>query len=110
MKPKTLFEKIWDTHVVKTIEEGPSVLYIDKHFIHEVTSPQAFKGLEDGVFLYSGRNKSSLLQITMYQLKINTCPLKKHFHASRWIHLKRIVKNLASNSLVLDILIRESCM
>jgi 3-isopropylmalate/(R)-2-methylmalate dehydratase large subunit len=47
MKPKTLFEKIWDTHVVKTIEEGPSVLYVDKHFIHEVTSPQAFKGLED---------------------------------------------------------------
>ena len=44
---KTLFEKIWDTHVVKTIDEGPSVLYIDKHFIHEVTSPQAFKGLED---------------------------------------------------------------
>src|SRR6202166_2140671 len=47
MKPKTLFEKIWDPHVVKTIEEGPSVLYIDKHFIHEVTSPQAFKGLDD---------------------------------------------------------------
>ncbi|GGB15089.1 3-isopropylmalate dehydratase large subunit [Puia dinghuensis] len=44
--PKTLFEKIWDRHVVKTIEGGPSVLYIDKHFIHEVTSPQAFKGLE----------------------------------------------------------------
>src|ERR1700749_3734184 len=46
MKPKTLFEKIWDTHVVKTIEDGPSVLYIDRHFIHEVTSPQAFTGLE----------------------------------------------------------------
>ncbi|PWT70450.1 MAG: 3-isopropylmalate dehydratase large subunit [Bacteroidetes bacterium] len=43
---KTLFEKIWDKHVVKTIADGPSVLYIDKHFIHEVTSPQAFKGLE----------------------------------------------------------------
>ncbi len=43
---KTLFEKIWDKHVVKTIEGGPSVLYIDRHFIHEVTSPQAFKGLE----------------------------------------------------------------
>ncbi|HEX9514213.1 MAG TPA: 3-isopropylmalate dehydratase large subunit [Puia sp.] len=43
---KTLFEKIWDQHVVKTIDGGPSVLYIDKHFIHEVTSPQAFKGLE----------------------------------------------------------------
>src|SRR5450432_3861565 len=41
----TLFEKIWDMHVVKTIEGGPSVLYIDKHLIHEVTSPQAFNGL-----------------------------------------------------------------
>jgi 3-isopropylmalate/(R)-2-methylmalate dehydratase large subunit len=42
----TLFEKIWEKHIVKTIDGGPSVLYIDKHFIHEVTSPQAFKGLE----------------------------------------------------------------
>ena len=42
---KTLFEKIWEPHVVKTISGGPSVLYIDKHFIHEVTSPQAFQGL-----------------------------------------------------------------
>ncbi|HEV3414814.1 MAG TPA: 3-isopropylmalate dehydratase large subunit [Puia sp.] len=44
--PKTLFEKIWDRHVIRTIDGGPSVLYIDRHFIHEVTSPQAFKGLE----------------------------------------------------------------
>src|SRR5882724_11620207 len=42
----TIFEKIWDRHVVRTIEGGPSVLYIDKHLIHEVTSPQAFKGIE----------------------------------------------------------------
>src|SRR3954469_3069390 len=42
---KTLFDKIWDKHVVRKIEGGPSVLYIDKHFIHEVTSPQAFTGL-----------------------------------------------------------------
>jgi 3-isopropylmalate/(R)-2-methylmalate dehydratase large subunit len=41
----TLFEKIWDTHIVKTIDGGPSVMYIDKHLIHEVTSPQAFAGL-----------------------------------------------------------------
>ena len=46
---KTLFEKIWDRHVVKTINDGPSVIYIDKHFIHEVTSPQAFAGLEKTV-------------------------------------------------------------
>jgi 3-isopropylmalate/(R)-2-methylmalate dehydratase large subunit len=43
---KTLFDKIWDKHVIKTIEGGPSILYVDRHFIHEVTSPQAFKGLE----------------------------------------------------------------
>src|SRR6266511_5147742 len=42
---KTLFEKIWEKHAIKQIEGGPSVLYIDKHFIHEVTSPQAFTGL-----------------------------------------------------------------
>ncbi|HYM95357.1 MAG TPA: aconitase family protein, partial [Chitinophagaceae bacterium] len=42
---KTLFEKIWEKHIVKQIDGGPSVLYIDKHFIHEVTSPQAFTGL-----------------------------------------------------------------
>jgi len=44
---KTLFDKVWDTHVVTTIKNGPQVLYIDKHLIHEVTSPQAFKELED---------------------------------------------------------------
>lgn len=44
---KTLFDKIWDKHVVQKITDGPSVLYIDKHFIHEVTSPQAFKGIEN---------------------------------------------------------------
>ena len=43
---KTTFDKIWDSHVVKQIQDGPSVLYIDKHFIHEVTSPQAFAELE----------------------------------------------------------------
>ena len=42
---KTLFEKIWEKHVVQSIPDGPSVIYIDTHFIHEVTSPQAFKGL-----------------------------------------------------------------
>ncbi len=42
---KTLFEKIWEKHIVKTIDDGLSVLYIDRHFIHEVTSPQAFTGL-----------------------------------------------------------------
>lgn len=43
---KSLFEKIWEQHVVKEIAGGPAVLYIDRHFIHEVTSPQAFTGLQ----------------------------------------------------------------
>lgn len=45
MKPRTLFDKIWDSHVVASRPGHPDVLYIDKHFIHEVTSPQAFAGL-----------------------------------------------------------------
>ncbi len=43
---KSLFEKVWQKHIVQQIPDGPSVLYIDRHFIHEVTSPQAFAGLE----------------------------------------------------------------
>ncbi|MGK0365220.1 MAG: 3-isopropylmalate/(R)-2-methylmalate dehydratase large subunit [Saprospiraceae bacterium] len=43
---KTLFDKIWNAHVVKQIDGGTDVLYIDRHFIHEVTSPQAFNGLK----------------------------------------------------------------
>jgi len=43
---KTLFDKVWDAHVVATLPEGPQILYIDKHLIHEVTSPQAFNELE----------------------------------------------------------------
>lgn len=45
-KPKTIFEKIWDSHVVKRAEGYPDALFIDRHFIHEVTSPQAFDGLK----------------------------------------------------------------
>lgn len=45
MAGKTLFDKIWDAHVVKSVEDGPSVVYIDRHFVHEVTSPQAFAGV-----------------------------------------------------------------
>lgn len=45
-KPKTLFDKVWDSHVVKNVDQGPNVFYIDRHLIHEVTSPVAFLGLE----------------------------------------------------------------
>jgi 3-isopropylmalate/(R)-2-methylmalate dehydratase large subunit len=49
--PRTLFDKIWDAHVVDRLEDGTCVLYIDRHLVHEVTSPQAFEGLR-----LAGRN------------------------------------------------------
>ena len=44
-QPRTLFDKIWDSHVVRRQEDGTCTLYIDRHLVHEVTSPQAFEGL-----------------------------------------------------------------
>lgn len=45
MAPRTLFQKIWDSHVVHKNDDGTCILYIDRHLVHEVTSPQAFEGL-----------------------------------------------------------------
>ena len=45
MAPRTLYDKIWDDHVVATQPDGTSLIYIDRHLVHEVTSPQAFEGL-----------------------------------------------------------------
>ena len=44
-KPRTLFDKIWDSHVVDRQDDGTCLIYVDKHLVHEVTSPQAFEGL-----------------------------------------------------------------
>jgi 3-isopropylmalate/(R)-2-methylmalate dehydratase large subunit len=44
-QPRTLYEKIWDAHVVETRDDGTSLIYIDRHLVHEVTSPQAFEAL-----------------------------------------------------------------
>src|SRR5918998_1689652 len=45
MKPRTLYDKIWDAHLVDLQPDGTGLLYIDRHLVHEVTSPQAFEGL-----------------------------------------------------------------
>lgn len=45
MAAKTLYDKLWDAHVVHTDADGTALLYIDRHLVHEVTSPQAFEGL-----------------------------------------------------------------
>ena len=47
MKPKTLFDKIWDSHLVEKQNDGTCLIYIDRHLVHEVTSPQAFEGLRN---------------------------------------------------------------
>ena len=48
MSPKTLYDKIWDAHVAHQADDGTCLLYIDRHLVHEVTSPQAFEGLQCG--------------------------------------------------------------
>ena len=45
MTGKTLYDKVWDAHVVRSDADGTTLLYIDRHLVHEVTSPQAFEGL-----------------------------------------------------------------
>ena len=47
MKPKTLFDKIWNSHLVEKQDDGTCLIYIDRHLVHEVTSPQAFEGLRN---------------------------------------------------------------
>ena len=46
LAPRTLYDKIWDDHVVSTRDDGTSLIFIDRHLIHEVTTPQAFAGLK----------------------------------------------------------------
>src|SRR5258707_14727537 len=45
MTARTLFEKIWDSHIVDRLDDGRCILYVDRHLVHEVTGPQAFAGL-----------------------------------------------------------------
>ncbi len=60
IKPKTIFEKIWDNHVVKHADGYPDALFIDRHFIHEVTSPQAFDGLKNrGVKVFNTKRTTA---------------------------------------------------
>ena len=47
-QPKTLFDKVWENHLVTTTGDNQFLIYIDRHLVHEVTSPQAFEGLRIG--------------------------------------------------------------
>ena len=48
MTPRTLYDKLWDSHVVADLGNGEALLYIDRQLVHEVSSPQAFRSLRDG--------------------------------------------------------------
>ena len=83
---KTLFDKIWEQHVVDSIPDGPDVLYIDRHFIHEVTSPQAFAGLKsrgtkifrpDRVFATPDHNVPTIDQHLQIQDKLSRLQVDK---------------------------------
>ena len=95
---QTLFEKIWNKHIVKTINDGPSVLYIDKHLIHEVTSPQAFAGIKKrGLTIF--RPKQIVATADHNVPTINQhLPLKENL--SR-IQIDTLIKNCAENNIEL---------
>ena len=60
----TLFDKIWDAHVVTTVEDGPTQLYIDRLYCHEVTSPQAFAGLRE-------KKRNEIFQMAMLEPRLS---------------------------------------
>ena len=95
---QTLFEKIWNKHIVKTINDGPSVLYIDKHLIHEVTSPQAFAGIKKrGLTIF--RPKQIVATADHNVPTINQhLPIKENL--SR-IQIDTLIKNCAENNIEL---------
>ena len=76
--PKTLFDKIWDAHLVHTAEDGTCLLYIDRHLVHEVTSPQAIEGLRA-----AGRKVRSPELTTTFQLLTEQQALRMRKAASR---------------------------
>ena len=58
--PETLYDKIWNAHLVKNNQDGTSLIYVDRHLVHEVTSPQAFEGLR-----LAGRTAVSYTHLTL---------------------------------------------
>ncbi len=87
----TLFDKVWDSHVVKKIQNGPDILFIDRHMIHEVTSPVAFLGLEK-------RNLSVLYpEKTFATADHNTPTINQHLPVKDPLSAKQL-KALEENS------------
>ncbi len=107
--PKTLYDKIFDDHVVSRQEDGTCLLYIDRHLVHEVTSPQAFEGLR-----MAGRKvraPSKTLAVVDHNV-----PTTDRSHGiddpkapRRWRRWRRTPANSASNIITSAISVRASC-
>jgi 3-isopropylmalate/(R)-2-methylmalate dehydratase large subunit len=90
--PRTLFDKIWDAHVVETLPEGAAILYIDRHLVHEVTSPQAFEGLR----LAGRRVRRPDATIAVADHNVPTSPGRVGAEEDSLIQLKTLEDNVAA--------------
>ena len=95
---KTLFDKVWDAHVVETIENGPQILYIDKHLIHEVTSPQAFNELRQRNIPIARPNKIVATADHNTPTKDQHLPVKDALSRNQ---LQQLTKNCEENNITL---------
>jgi 3-isopropylmalate/(R)-2-methylmalate dehydratase large subunit len=95
---KTLFDKIWDAHVVESIPEGPDILYIDKHLIHEVTSPQAFNELKERGIAILRPNKIVATADHNTPTENQHLPIKDLLSRNQ---LKQLTKNCEENNITL---------
>jgi 3-isopropylmalate/(R)-2-methylmalate dehydratase large subunit len=90
-RPRTLFDKIWEAHVVETLPDGTAILYIDRHLVHEVTSPQAFEGLRA-----AGRKvRRPDATIAVADHNVPTSPGRVGGDADGVIQLETLEKNVA---------------
>jgi 3-isopropylmalate/(R)-2-methylmalate dehydratase large subunit len=90
-QPRTLFDKIWDAHLIDRQEDGACLIYIDRHLVHEVTSPQAFEGLRTG-----GRKvRRTAATLAVIDHNISTSPGGGDVSEDSRIQIETLVKNCA---------------
>ena len=81
--PKTLFDKIWDAHVVHQQDDGTCLIYIDRHLVHEVTSPQAFEGLRNNHRVVRAPNRTLAVADHNIPCLLYTSPSPRDVEESR---------------------------
>ena len=96
----TLYDKIWNDHCIRSNEDKSSLIYIDRHLIHEVTSPQAFDGLDIKKERYGISSQFLQPQITMFQLLTGNMELVILSRGYKLMHSVKIAKNITLNCLI----------